>query len=348
MSDHIWYTHCPFPTAFGVALRKGWIHEEMARAGIEVRALGASGDPDVQRFRREKTSPRSFRQGGNVAPLIARSRGNDIRLIGLSRTTGSYPLLTLPDSGIKTANDLIGKRVAIPRRPYASVDIWRAAALRTAGNLLATSGLTMHDVDPVEVLIRGEYFESERSPVAGVGFSPEGIADTVSSAQQVETLALIRGEVDAIASEGATASILGATLGLVPVEPGNRPVDPVNNRSLMAVTVSGGLLDREPELVTSVLVQILAAAEWSIDEEAESKRLIALEAGIHEDLLERSFSPSVNRQLSVDLRPDKVAQLISQHDFLLERGFLEQEVDFDSFIEAAPLQTALARRGVLI
>lgn len=344
MSDHIWYTHCPFPTAFGVALRKGWIHEEVARAGIEVRALGASGDPDVQRFRREKTSPRSFRQGGNVAPLIARSRGNDIRLIGLSRTTGAYPLLTLPGSGIKTADDLVGRRVAIPRRPYASVDIWRAAALRTTGNLLASSGLTMHDIDPVEILIKGEYFESGNI----AEFSPAGIADTVSASQRAETLALIRGEVDAIASEGATASLLGSTLGLVPIEPGSRPVNAVNNRSLMAVTVSGGLLDREPELVISVLVQILAAAEWSIDEEAESKRLIALEAGIHEDLLERSFSPSVNRQLGIDLRPDKVSQLISQHDFLLEWGFLEQEIDFDDFIEPAPLQTALARRGVLI
>jgi ABC-type nitrate/sulfonate/bicarbonate transport system substrate-binding protein len=347
MSDHIWYTHCPFPTAFGVALRKGWIHDEMGRAGIEVRALGASGDPDVQRFRREKTAPRSFRQGGNVAPLIARSRGNDIRLIGLSRTTGGYPLLTLPDSGIRTANDLIGRRIAIPRRPYSSVDIWRAAALRTAGNLLATSGLNTHDVELVDVVIKGEYFENQGQP--GTPLIPaEGIADTVSSAQKAEVLALLRGEVDAIASEAATASLLATTLGLIEVQPGKTPVDAINNRSLLAVTVSGGLLDREPELVVSVLVQILAAAEWSIDEEAESKRLIALEAGIHEDLLERSFSPSVNRQLSVDLRPDKVGQLISQHDFLLEHGFLENEVDFDQFIEAGPLQTALARRGVLI
>ena len=211
--------------------------------------------------------------------------------------------------------------------------------------MLATAGLTTHEVELVDVLIKGEYFEAGQDR----GELPaEGIADTVSSAQKAEVLALLRGEVDVIASEAATASILSTTLGLVEVRPGKTAVDAINNRSLLAVTVSGGLLDREPELVTSVLVQILAAAEWSIDEEAESKRLIALEAGIHEDLLERSFSPAVNRQLSVDLRPDKVAQLISQHDFLLETGFLEGEVDFDAFIEAAPLQTALARRGVLI
>lgn len=344
MDDHIWYTHCPFPTAFGVALRKGWIHEEMARAGVEVRALGASGDPDVQRFRRDKTSPRSFRQGGNVAPLIARSRGNDVRLIGLSRTAGAYPLLTLPDSPVKNTSDLIGRRIAIPRRPNASVDIWRAAALRTARNQLATAGLSLREVKLVDVDIKGDYFE----PVHSVSAERSGIADTVSSSQTAEVLALVRGEVDAIASEGATAAILAATLGLVAVEPGTSAAPQVNNRNLMAVTVSGGLLDRNPELVTRVLVQILAAAEWSIDEEPEAKRLIALEAGIHEDLLERSFSPSVNRQLSVDLRPDKITDLIGQHDFLLEKGFLEGEVDFDQFIESAPLQTALARRGVLI
>lgn len=348
MSEHIWYTHAPSPTAFGIALRKGWIHEEMSRAGIEVRALAASSDPDVQRFRRDRTSPRAFRQGGNVAPLIARSRGNDVRLIGLSRTSALNPLLALPESEIRSAGDLIGKRIAVPVRPNASVDIPRATALRTIHNLLGSAELTPNEVELVEVPVEGSYFDARPLPGDPIADGPrEGVAFQVSSAQTNEVRALIRGEVDAIASEGSTAAILIAALGLAPIEPG-RAVRDLNNRSLLAVTVSGGLLDRDPGLVVSVLVQILTAAEWSIDEEAEARRLVALDTGIHEDLLDLAYSPRVSRQLGVDLRMDKVADLRQQHDFLLERGIIDQAVDLDAFIDPEPLKVALARRGVLV
>ena len=349
MSNHVFYTHCPCPTAFGVALRKGWIHEDLGAAGIEVRALGASSDPDIQRFRRNRVSPRSFRQGGNVAPLIARSRGNDVRLIGLTRISCQYPLLTLPGSGIRTANDLIGKRIAVPYRPNVSVDVARATALRTIQSLMASSNLTLNEAEIVDVLIEGEYFDyGPRFGTELIDGRQSGVATQAASRQKSEVLALIRGEVDVIASEGATAATLSSSLGLVPVEPGSTAPDDLNNRSLLAVTVSGGLLDREPELVTRVLVQILAAAEWSVDEEAESRRLLALDSGIHEDLLDVSFGGRANRQLSVDLRPDKIEALRSQHDFLIEHGIFSNPVDFDGFIEPGPLKAALAQRGVLV
>lgn len=349
MSEHIWYTHAPSPTAFGVALRKGWIHEEMARCGVEVRALAASSDPDVQRFRRERTSPRAFRQGGNVAPLIARSRGNDVRLIGLSRTSSIHPVLALPESGYRTAADLLGRRIAIPVRTNAVVDIPRVTALRTVSNLLASAGLTLNEVELVAVPVEGSYFDARPKPGDPIAGGPrEGVAFQVSSAQTEEVKALISGEVDAIASEGSTAAILAATIGLNPVEPGRAVPRDLNNRSLLAVTVSGGLLDRDPGLVVSVLVQILAAAEWAIDEEAEARRLLALDAGIHEDLLDAAYGPRVSRQLGVDLRMDKVAELRQQHDFLVERGIIDNPVDLDEFIDPEPLKTALARRGVLV
>lgn len=349
MSEHIWYTHAPSPTAFGIALRKGWVHEEMARCGVEVRALAASPDPGVQRLRRERTAPRSVRQGGNVAPMISRSRGNDVRLIGLSRTSSIHPVLALPDAGYRTAADLLGRRIAIPVRTNASVDIPNATALRTVSNLLATAGLTLNEVELVAVPIEDSYFDRRPRPGDPIAESPpEGVAFQVSSAQTEETRALLAGKVDAVASEGSTAAILSATLGLTQVEPGLAVSRDLNNRSLLAVTVSGGLLDRDPDLVIDILVQILAAAEWSIDNEAEARRLIALDAGIHEDLLDFAYSPRVSRQLGVDLRMDKLADLRQQHEFLLERGIIENPVDLEEFIEPEPLKVALARRGVMV
>lgn len=287
--------------------------------------------------------------GWKRCSLIARSRGNDVRLIGLSRTSSIHPVLALPESGISSAADLIGRRVAVPVRPNAVVDIPRATALRTVSNLLTSAGLTLTEVELVAVPIEGSYFDARPRPGDPIAEGPrEGFAFQVSSSQTEEARALIRGEVDAIASEGSAASILASTLGLRSVEPGGALPRDLNNRSLLAVTVSGGLLDREPGLVVSVLVQILAAAEWAIDEEVEARRLIALDSGIHEDLLDASYSPRVSRQLGVDLRMDKVADLRQQHDFLVERGIIESPIDLDEFIDPEPLKTALARRGVLV
>ncbi len=37
--DTIWYTRCPVPTATGIAADLGWLDDEFAPDGIEVRSL---------------------------------------------------------------------------------------------------------------------------------------------------------------------------------------------------------------------------------------------------------------------------------------------------------------------
>ena len=80
----LWYTRCPVPTASSLAIAQGWLDEEFAPDGITVASLRSSADRAVRESHFDHSQAASFRQGGNIPPIWTRSRGADVRLIGLS------------------------------------------------------------------------------------------------------------------------------------------------------------------------------------------------------------------------------------------------------------------------
>ena len=135
--ETLWFTRCPAPTAASVAIREGWLAHEFAPDGIQVRSLASAGDETVKLSHYRHTQPNSFRFGGYVPPLVAASRGADLRIVGLSAPDRAAAVLTLPHSGLKTAEDLRGKRLSAPRRLNDSIDWWRATVLAGYADLLA-------------------------------------------------------------------------------------------------------------------------------------------------------------------------------------------------------------------
>ena len=121
---NIWYTRCPVPTAFSIALRNGWFDEEFAADGIEVSSLLKSSDRVVRESHFDHTLPDSFRHGGNAPPIWARAKGNDVRLIGLSWTDQPQFLRAYP-------------RAASNAPPISRASAWRSRAARATAS---TSG----------------------------------------------------------------------------------------------------------------------------------------------------------------------------------------------------------------
>jgi ABC-type nitrate/sulfonate/bicarbonate transport system substrate-binding protein len=351
MTDVVWYTHCPIPTATSIARARGLLAAELGRDGIAIETLRSSPDPEVRDSHFTHVVPNSFRHGGNFPPIFARSRGSDVRLIGLSWSDLRHPVLVMPDSDVVTAADLRGRRLSVPRRPHATIDFFRATALRTYDRILAAAGLTFDDVELVDVEIADD--NGLRS--AADGRRAASLADTaywMGRMQREEVVALVRGGVDAIAGEAQVAVTLEATLGLRVVADildfDDRQLR-VNNPAPAALTVSGALLEENPQLVARWLAQVLDAAAWARDHEDEAKPIMAREAGVHEDFVDWAYSAAVHTQLDVDLAPDKLAALRSQHDHLLAHGFIDTPVDLDAFVAHEPLAAArelLAQRAV--
>jgi ABC-type nitrate/sulfonate/bicarbonate transport system substrate-binding protein len=341
MSENtIWYTRCPVPTAFSIALRNGWFDEEFAAEGIEVNSLLKSTDKSIRESHFDHTLPDSFRHGGNAPPIWARSKGNDVRLIGLSSTEQPQLLLTLPESGIKSAADLKGKRLALPRRTRDSIDFWRSNHLQFYATALASVGLTLNDVELVEIPVNRRYLDESGSP------SKDGSlwnAAQLRGSQREEIAALLRGKVDVLASSGPRGLETAALLGAHVVHDISRQPERLaktSNSFPYTFTVSGQLLKQRPQLVARLLARVLEAAEWAKTHHDDAVRVTALELGVAEEFVVQAFGDKLSQQLEVNLSDENVAALRARKDFLLKHEFLAADFDVDAWIDPAPLQEA--------
>jgi ABC-type nitrate/sulfonate/bicarbonate transport system substrate-binding protein len=341
----LWYTHCPLPTASSLAYLLGGLEDEFREDGIAVRSLASSARPDVRESHYTHTQAASFRHGGNIPPLVARSRGADVRLLGFSYAPVAHPVLVRPSGPVTSIGDLRGRRVGVPRRADAAVDFWRATALRTIKLVLAAGGLTTDDVDLVDLEVGASFDRERHSRAGGVASSVWGAGLSMAMIGRTEALALVRGEVDAVASESQVAANARAHLGLdvlAVAEDTDAPGAQVSNPAPAVLTVSGALLDARPDLVARWLARVLRSAEWAREHERETKAIVAREAGVHEDFLSDAFPADVHRRLAVSIDDADLAALRVQHDFLLRQGFLAGPVDLEEF--AAPEVLAEAHR----
>lgn len=346
-ADTVWYSRCPVPTPFAIALKKGWLREAVAHAGscdpLAWRSLAESHDEAIRAAHFTHAHVDVFRHGGNIPPLWARSLGADTRLIGVSWVTMRQQVQVLPDSGIQTPADLAGKRILIQRNANTSVDYWRASTLRTYEAALASAGLTLADVTLVE-----QISHVGAKAAAGAGVPADGslwTADRSLLRRRELLLPLVRGEVDAIATQAHYGvefeGLIGARTIFDKSQSANR-LDRVNNDTPDVLTVSASLIEQRPEIVQQVLLQLLKARDWARTHRAEVVQLMAQEFKTSEVLVEQSWGDDLFNGLDLDLSEEHIAALQSQQEFLLRHGFIEQAVDFDLWTDRAPLARALA------
>lgn len=337
--QELWYTRCPAPTAASVAIRLGWFEDEFAADGIRVSSLAASNDRAVHLSHYRHTQPNSFRFGGWVPPLLARSQGSDLKVVGLNwhdRSGGFHAI----DPRFEAGGDLRGARIALPRRLNDTIDWWRASVLSAIETLLAQNGWTESDVEVVEIPIARAYVE-DATAGAGAGQSLWG-ARSQFAVQREEVAALIGGKVDLVYSDGAMGSILRATTGarLVHAFDPREAAPQPNFGHPTVLTVSGRLADERPDLVARWIDRLLDADAWARANPDPVRRIFATDTGVPEDFVADAYSPHLAEQLDVTLAPERIARLRHCYEGLLRHGFLAAPFDFDAFVDPRPLALA--------
>ncbi|MBB3224014.1 ABC transporter substrate-binding protein [Pseudoduganella umbonata] len=339
--DSIWYTRCSIPTPLGIAAQLGWFEQEFAADGITVRSLQESDDPVQQDSHFEHTLPDSFRLGGAVPPIWARAKGQDTRVIGISWIDEYQAILALPESGIRSARDLKGRKLGLPKRVDRddSVDVARASALRGLLVALETEGLGHGDAEWIDV-------PTGRKARAGDGDDDE-IAGPDTEVRRgrghsytAVARALVRGDVDAIYVKdvrGAeTAHLLGARvvtdLGFHP----DRWVH-VNNSTPRPLTINAATLRQHPELVGRFLQRVADVDAWARANPALALTRIARETNWTESWVRRAYGDTVHQSLGVDLSDTSVRGLTLFKDFLLQWGFIANDFSIADWIDPAPL-----------
>lgn len=333
--DELWFTRCPVPTTFGIALQLGWLQEEFPRdAGVRFRALQESKDPKVLQSHYTHTQQNSFRHGGNYPAIYAQATGANTRVIGLSFLHASQTILTLPESPVRTLKDLKGRRLLVSRRPHEAIDHAYLSALRTYETALATVGLSLADVEIVEHIVHSSYID-DRLVQKTSADAPEPTVQKSSTGSWRHTLyPLVRGEVDAIASGGTSSLLFQAQgelrvifdLGLLPVEL------QANNNFPLVFAVNDELLASSPDLVERVLKRALQAECLAREKPDEALHRLAVELAQPERLIRQVYGPTLDALLTIDFDPCKIAALKSQVQFMFDKGAIAAPVDVDRWL----------------
>lgn len=340
--DKLWYTRCPVPSPLGIAARLGWLAETFAQEGIGIESIIDSKDRSVRESHFDHHLAWSFRQGGNIPPLWARASGRDTRLVAITWTDEFQALITLPGSGITSAAQLAGQRIAIPRRVNDLIDFHRATALKGAVSGLSLAGLTHKDVTLVDLPIEESVILAAGEP------SLHGLRRRHPYFAEVQ--ALVRDEADAIFVKGAEGIVVANLIGAqVVADFGSHP-DPkvrINNGTPRTLTVDAALADQRPDLVVRLLEVVQRASQWAEQHPDDTLRFVAREIATTEEAVLASNGPEVHRHLGLSLEAPLVDAIGHFKDFLLEWGFLPADFALDRWVDPRPLAQLRSQSSAL-
>lgn len=329
----IWYTRCGFPTPVGIALRLGLLKEAFAAQGIGIASIQDHPDKTVRASHYDHHLDFSLRQGGNIPPIRAYSEGTRTRLIGITWTDEYQAILTLPDSGIKTARDLKGRRFGVPRGGDGRVDVLGATALKGLVSALALEGLDAKDVEIVDVPLHSSGF-SKPDPARLHGLRSRQLYGP-------EAGALLRGEVDAIYLKSTAGIAVANLFALHTVSEFGFHPDPkirINSGSPRVLTVDARFADERPDLVATLAATLRQAGDWAATHPDEVRRLVAQETGASEEVVAAAHSPDLHHQLNIGLEPELIEAVTHYKNFLLEWGFIPSDFDIAGWIDPRPLE----------
>jgi ABC-type nitrate/sulfonate/bicarbonate transport system substrate-binding protein len=338
MTQSLWYTRCPAPTPLSIAYQLGWVEQAFRAAGVAVRSIRDSKDPAIRESHFTHALDFSFRQGGNIPPLWARSGGRETRVVGITTTDEFQAIIALPGSGIRTGADLRGRRIGVPRKPGERIDFQRATALKGIVSALSLAGLSHADSELV-YLDSGEANLIETGNAAFLGLKRR-------YPYTEEILALASGTVDAVFVKGAEGLVLANQLGATVVSEFGFHPDPrirVNNGTPRPLTVDTRFLEEHPELVAELVATVSRVAAWAEANPGDAVRLIANEIGVGEDAVWAANGPEVHRHLRLTIEEDQLIAFDHFKQFLLEWHFIPADFDVWSWADHGPLEAASRR-----
>lgn len=345
--DEIWFTRCPVPTATGIAYKLGWLTEAFAADGVALRTLQESGS-DVARHHYDHRLPTLIREGGNMLAFGARAQGEPTKLIGLTWIEECQLILARPDSGITRAEDLKGKRLALPgwnRNPIPEhvrgTSIARGMSLAGYKGVLASVGLTFDDVTLVET-------PDDTRNLGGSGRDIGGRDARGQDGRRLGRLwpveALVEGRVDAIYVKGASALDAAREAGLAVAVDLDAIPDPrfrVNNGTPRPITVHQSLIDNHFDYLVRFLAVTLRAADYIAEQPDRLREILEFETAATPESVDRAYA-RLHEGLRPTLDPERLALFDLQKTFLFTHGFLDADFNLADWVDPRPLAAAIA------
>jgi ABC-type nitrate/sulfonate/bicarbonate transport system substrate-binding protein len=340
--DTLWYTRCPVPTGLGIAIQQGWLEDAFRAQGTALNSLLESSDFAKRESHFSHTVQNSVRHGGNIPAISARARGRDTRVLGLSWADETQLILASPESGIRSVRDLKGRRFGLPNWKTVEIDFTRAQAIRGLENALRLEGLAVSDVEIVDQDIDTHYSDGQAQTVGGT-LAWNGRSTSRARANNLELIALLRGEVDAIFLKGAHGAQVAHQFGLTTViDTGIHP-DPLvraNNGTPRTLAVDGHLIDNHFDAAVTIVEQVLRAEAWAQSHPSDIRRYLARETNSSEYWVSVAYGEDAQTKLKTDLAEQSIVAIQDFTDFLHRWNFIPESFDVRAWIDPRPLEAA--------
>jgi ABC-type nitrate/sulfonate/bicarbonate transport system substrate-binding protein len=338
------YARCPAPSPLALAMQLGWVEEAMYQlANIEVRSLFESNNPtDIpQHF--EIHPVNGFRQGGSAPVIWGKSKQQDTRVIGLTWTDEYQSLISLPQAGIQRVKDLAGRRIGLPKHDV-PIDHSRASALRGFSVMLESEGLTLKDVEIIDLPDHEIPTQVRDGKIVSTGTGRRGRYSYSS-----EIHALSNSLVDCVYVKDVRGAQATHLLGAQIIANINQHPDPyirLNNCTPRPLTVDSWLLENYPHLIDCLLAQTHTAADWAAHHPAETLSLLSREVGWAENWILYAYGTQIHKQLQLDLQPENIKRLSLYKDFLLQHGFITKDFSVSQWIDQEPLERLIRKQRI--
>ncbi len=340
MPRTLWYTRCPVATASGIAFQRQSFDEEFDGSDFVVR--------NIKELGREKADSHfdhsladSFREGGAIPPLWARTRGADTLAVGLTFVADSLATFVRADDKAQRVQDLAGRRCGLPVRPYILIDFMKVNAHKGFYSTLLANGMRESDVQFVEMIINDDMHGSINADLKQ-GDRP--------SLYDADIDYLLRGEVDAIFCKNAEVGLIqrryqGRIRKLYDLMTDQNDRAHMVNANPRIITVSAGLAREAPEAVERYLQVLVRTANWAAAHPAEATAVMARELGVSEADIRSSYEADFHNKLWPSFGPEVRRLLQVQIDFMQSHGYLGQ-VDLDAWMQPRFLEQAYRREGL--
>lgn len=123
--------------------QEGWLEQELAKDGIGVRWVQSLGSNKALEFL--NAGSLDFGSTAGAAALLGRINGNPLSLIWIYSQPEWTALVTRPDTGIATVEDLRGKRIAVTKGTDPFIFLLRALDKHGLGSRDVSLVLLQHD-----------------------------------------------------------------------------------------------------------------------------------------------------------------------------------------------------------
>jgi ABC-type nitrate/sulfonate/bicarbonate transport system substrate-binding protein len=270
-----------------------------------------------------------LRHAGTTKPLWARANGADTKLIGLSWHRAALPIYASARSGIVSARDLRGRRIALARVVNQSFDVERAIYAKPYLTALQHAGLGLDDVEIVDVELEREHTQNA---------APKGKNIFIQIAEaSLEKLS--GGAVDAIAANLSAETV--REHGLVKIYDGREDPDPDASRDLRGLVASGAAVREHRDALVHLVSRLIAAGAWAREHPEDVLRHFAADLALDERVLRgRGLDPVEMAQ--IDCTAEQIAALERKQKLLRSAGLLERDAALEDWIDASILREARA------